>query len=242
MTVEADVGDNLQIEVSCGGIWEKALPDGSVPRDSLQSVGIEVGYPDSSEPLLADGQPNLRFHSAGVHHSADHGDQDGPLELARWTAANARVVVRFGMSKPAEPIPGWDVGEVVLRKTLTYGPSDPRVDCSSNGSTLVVEERRKGRTIVIWEIYSDKYFEQTSFSYELHATARSAQAWRTSLSNGVHQLRSASNFQRGRRRSPYRSLSWRRRPQRPTLPELITASVRFTPKVSLAKVDPIVGG
>jgi hypothetical protein len=210
------VFDKVVITAACDIDWSGVLPDGTDLNDPLRSVQIEVGYPDFSQPFKEDKDPNLQFRTTGVPINGDGNDADQPAQLAVWTKENPHMVFKFAFLKLADSVPGWDADEVMIRKTLAYDPSDPRVDLSTAGATYVNEIRTKGwspiisreevgyvyvrfspdRRIpndavsmtltctigsrtdtlkitaanqknVLWQVFSDKYINETSFTYEL---------------------------------------------------------------------------
>ena len=118
--------------------------------------------------------------------------------------------------KLSDPLPGWEVDEVILRTTIVFDSTDPRVELSNGGTVYVKKDKRKGGMLfvdnwevqhmlvrfrldrpipneavsatltckigerkdrlditkdnqrnIIWEIVSDKYRDETYFTYDL---------------------------------------------------------------------------
>ena len=221
-----DIGQpfqKVQVAAKTNVKWEdETLTDGVTIiklHDPISSIQLEVGYPDFTNPLGADGKPNPQFRGEGFHYVIGHKDQNRPSEPTLWNNKdNGQEIVNVAFLKLDKPIPGWDVDEVIYRKTIVYDPSDPRVDLSGGGSTFVKEERTKSHVPVItpdevgyvcvtfmtkqtlpeaislvlhckignrtdtleiskanqknilWEIFSDKFINETSASYEIEVT------------------------------------------------------------------------
>ncbi|AEJ02770.1 hypothetical protein Nit79A3_3029 [Nitrosomonas sp. Is79A3] len=215
-----DIGEyfkKLQVAATTNVNWDEALPDGTKLNDPITSIQLEVGYPDFSNSFGENKKPNPQFRGEGFHYVTGHKDQNRPSELILWNnKENGKEIVNIAFMKMQDPVPGWDVDEVILRKTIVYDPGDPRVELSNGGSTFTKEVRTKshapvitpdevGYTFVkfmlsqripnaaisvtlvckigertdrfnitaenekniIWEIFSDKYFNETAFTYEL---------------------------------------------------------------------------
>jgi len=217
-----DIGEGfrkLQVAATTNVNWDETLQDGSKLNDPISSIQLEVGYPDFTTPLGANGAPNPQFRGEGFHYITGHKDQNRPSELTLWNSKeNGKEVVNVSFLKLDKPLPGWDVDEVILRKTLVYDPSDPRVELANGGTTFVKEVRTKGHAPVIspdevgyvfvkfmtdkkipdaisltlrcrighrtdtlnitkanqkniiWEIFSDKFIQETSATWELEVT------------------------------------------------------------------------
>jgi hypothetical protein len=218
-----DVGDVLQ-KVQVAGYtkinWGEKLPDGTDLRDPIASVQMEVGYPNFSQPTGAGGQPNPQFLGQGFHYVTGQKNPNRPAEIAVWTKDNPNDIINISFLKLQQPIPGWDVDEVVIRKTLVYDVDDPRVDISGNTAEYQTEVRTKGHAptfqpdevgyvyvkfffpqmlrndavsitlnvqigtyrtslnisqanhkTALFEVFSDKHFNETSFSYDVQAVA-----------------------------------------------------------------------
>jgi hypothetical protein len=216
-----DVGDafqKLQVAATTNVNWDETIGDVKL-SDPIQSILVEVGYPNFQNPLGANNRPNPQFSTQGFHYVVGHKDQNRPAELARWDKTNGSEIINVAFLKLQHPVPGWDVDEVIVRKTLSYDPSDPRVDISGGGTTFVKEVRTKGHAPVItpdevgyvfvsfffdmripndavslsmtckigtrtdtflitkanqknivWEIFSDKFINETSATYDLEVT------------------------------------------------------------------------
>ena len=214
-----DIGEffqKIQVASQTNVNWSEKLPDGTDLKDPIQTVKVEVGYPDFNHPLGADGRPNPQYQEEGFHYLLGHKDPNHGDELAAWTKDNPLDIINISFLKLATPIPGWDPDEVMIRKTLAYDAEDPRVELRSGNTTFVREEKTKShaptitpdevgyafvkfmvdRAIpndavsmtltcaigerrdtlninksnyknVIWEIFSDKYLDEASFTYDL---------------------------------------------------------------------------
>jgi hypothetical protein len=188
--------------------------DGVDLRDPIESVSLEVSYPDYTHPLGADSKVNMTTQAQGFHYTIGDKNPNAAAELATWSKDNPDDVVNISFLRLAKAIPDWPVDQVKLRKTLVFDGQDPRVDLSNGGSTFVVEtigtehapkltadeagyvfvrfmlDRRlptdnisislactigsrtdtftitaANQKNVIWEIFSDKYLDEKSFSY-----------------------------------------------------------------------------
>jgi hypothetical protein len=212
-----DIGEffkKLQVAATNNVNWQEKLSDGTVLGDPIQSIQIEVGYPDFDTPLGTDNKANPQYRASGFHYTVAQKDPSKAGALAIWTADNPRDIINIDFMKLGNGLPGWDVDQVKLRKTIVYNPDDPRVDLSTNQSTVVREIVTKdhapvvtpdevgyvfvrfmldrmlpkdnvtvtlactigGRsdtiTItrgsqknIIWEIFSDKFVNEKSFTY-----------------------------------------------------------------------------
>jgi hypothetical protein len=208
--------EQLVITALCNVNWSEALADRTLLPVPIRSVQIEVGYPDADQPVAVDGSPNLLLRTMGVPTGPDGAQADSPAQPARWTRDDPNKVLAFAFQRLAESVPGWDAEEVMLRKTISFDPSDPRVDLSSGGAALVTETQVRGPAVtvtaaevgwlyirfkldrpipndavtmalvcslgerkdtfhitranqhgLVWQLFSDKYSEFTSFTYEL---------------------------------------------------------------------------
>jgi hypothetical protein len=210
------IAQKLQVAAKENVNWSERLPDGTNLSDPIQSVQVEVGYPDYSQPLGSDGNPSPHYRAEGLHYTLGHKDPNHGNELAIWTKDNPADIIDINFLKLDQPVPGWDAEEVMYRKTISYDPEDPRVELSGNRTAFVSEvrttshaptitpdevgyvfvkfmldrplpndaismtltcaiaDRKDTLTItksnqknLIWEIFSDKYFNETSFTYDL---------------------------------------------------------------------------
>jgi hypothetical protein len=211
-----DIGEPFQkIQVAgTSAINFAEVVDGVDLRDPIESVSLEVSYPDFSHPVGADSKPNLMTLAQGFHYTIGNKDPNAAAQLATWSKDNPHDVVNIAFLRLDKPVPDWPANQVKLTKTLVFDGQDPRVDLSSGGSTFVIEtvgtehapkltadeagyvfvrfmldrvlpteninlslactigSRTDTFTInaanqknVIWEIFSDKYFDETEFSY-----------------------------------------------------------------------------
>ena len=122
--------------------WGEKLPDGTDLRDPITSAQMEVGYPDFTAPT-AGGRPNPQFLGQGFHYVTGQKNPNLPAEIAVWTKDIPNDIINISFLKLQPPIPGWDVDEVIIRKTLVYDADDPRVDISGNTATYKTEVRTK---------------------------------------------------------------------------------------------------
>ena len=146
-----DVGDafqKLQVASTNNINWNETLPDGTKLNDPIIAAQIEVGYPNFGSPMGANNRPNPQFRAQGFHYVTGHKDTR-PAELARWDKDNGKEIINIAFLKLAQSLPAWDVDEVIVRKTIVYDPSDPRLELANGGSTFVTEMRTKGHAPVI---------------------------------------------------------------------------------------------
>lgn len=146
---EIDIGDffrKVQVAATTNVEWA----DGALAADPINSIQLEVGYPDFTRPLGDGGKANPQFRGEGFHYLTGHKDQLRPAELIRWdNQENGKEIVNVAFLKLTEPMPDWDVDEVVLRKTIVFNPGDPRVELASGGSVFVSEVKTKAHAPVI---------------------------------------------------------------------------------------------
>jgi len=205
----------IQVAAYVNIAWSEILPDGTNLSDPVKSAQIEVGYPDLNHPLGPDGKINFQFRADGLHYTVGHRE---PLasELALWTKDNGADIINIAFLKLSDSVAGFGADEVIIRKTISYDPLDPRVELSSGSSNFVREVRTKSHAPVItadeagylyvkfltdrplrgnaivmtltckigsrkdtititsanqknvlWEIFSDKYINETFFTYDL---------------------------------------------------------------------------
>jgi hypothetical protein len=148
-----DIGEifkKLQVAATTNVNWDETLPDGTKLHDPISSIQLEVGYPDFSTPLGGDGKPNPQFRGEGFHYVTGHKNPDRPSELTLWNnPENGKEIVNVAFLKMDKAVPGWEVDEVILRKTLVYDPDDPRVELANGGTTFVKDVRTKSHVPVI---------------------------------------------------------------------------------------------
>ncbi len=195
------------------------LPDGTDLRDPIQSVQMQVSYPDFTNPLLGDGKVNLVTHAEGFHYTIGQKDLSAAASLATWSKDDPFDIVNVPFLRLDQNVPEWPKNQVKVRKTLVYDPSDPRVDLKNGGDQLVIERisedhapildpaevgyvfihfilgkqlppnisatltatiGQRTDTIeinsanqknILWEIFSDKFFQEDHFTYRLEITA-----------------------------------------------------------------------
>lgn len=108
-------------------------------HDPIESISLEVSYPDYSHPVGADGKPNLVTQAQGFHYTTGNKDPKGGAELATWTKDNPTDIVNVSFLRLDQDIPDWPRDQVKITKTIVYDGQDPRVELSSGTSTFVVE-------------------------------------------------------------------------------------------------------
>lgn len=210
-----DIGEffkKVQVAATSAINFDEVLPDGTSLHDPIQSVQLEVSYPDYSHPG-DDQAPNLVTQAQGFHYTIGNKDPNKGAELAVWTKDNPTDVVNVSFLRLDKPPKSWPANQVKLRKTVVFDGSDPRVELRDGGSTVTVEtvgeehapkltadevgyvfvrfivdqvlppnvtvtvkatigERTDTITLTqanqkngLWEIYSDKYADETEFTY-----------------------------------------------------------------------------
>lgn len=214
-----DIGEyfkKVQVAAKTNVNWSEKTPSGTDLSDPIESIQVEVGYPDYSHPLGDGNKPNPQYRAEGFHYLIGQKDPKRGNELAVWTKDNPNDIINISFLKLDKQVPGWNEDEVMIRKTIAYDATDPRVELKDNKSIFIREQRTKGHaptitpdevgyifvqfmvdrpipseaitmtltcaigkrkdtiTIskanyknVLWEIFSDKYFNQTSFTYDL---------------------------------------------------------------------------
>lgn len=145
-----DIGQYFQkVQVAATNVvnWNEHLPDGTNLSDPISQVMIEVGYPDYDQPLGAGNKPNFQTLGQGYHYMV--GQSTGQSSLAMWNATNPADVINISFLRLDKPIPNWPSDQVHLRQTLVFDPGDPRVDLSSNQTTVVIETDTSDHTPVL---------------------------------------------------------------------------------------------
>ncbi|MEU5261359.1 hypothetical protein [Amycolatopsis sp. NPDC021455] len=212
-----DIGEyfkKIQVAGASAVNFGEKLPDGTDLRDPIQSVQLEVSYPDYS--AAQNGQVNLVTQAQGQHYLLGQPGQKGPTQLAMWTKDNPRDIVNISALRLDKDLPNWPADQVKLTKTIVFDGDDPRVELADGTSvytivttgtahapkltadevgyvfvrflpdrvlqkdniTITVTARIGARTdtititkqnqkVALWEIFSDKYVNETSFSYGL---------------------------------------------------------------------------
>ncbi|MDT0452065.1 hypothetical protein [Streptomyces hesseae] len=215
-----DIGEyfkKIQVAGTSAVNFGEKLPDGTDLRDPIQSVQLEVAYPDFSNPQGSDGQPNLVSQAEGFHYTIGHSDPNAGSELALWTKDNPHDVVNISALRLDKDLPNWPADQVKVTKTIVFDGSDPRVELADGGSTFTVVQQpgahapkltadevgyvfvrfvldrkittdnvtvtltctlgsrtdtltinQANQNNVLWEIFSDKYKDETSFQYTVN--------------------------------------------------------------------------
>ncbi|WP_035804566.1 hypothetical protein [Kitasatospora mediocidica] len=213
-----DVGEffkKIQVVGSSAVNFDEKLADGTALHDPIQSIQLEVSYPDFDNPE-ANGQVNLVTDAQGFHYTVAKTDPNAGAELAMWTKDNPADLVNIAFLRLAADSKEWPADQVKLTKTLVYDGDDPRVELSNGGTTMVIEQTgpfhaprmtvdevgyvfvrfmldinppkdnvtmtltttlgsrtdtltitRENQKNILWEIFSDKYINETSFTYTL---------------------------------------------------------------------------
>lgn len=213
-----DIGEffkKVQVAATSAVNFGEKLPDGTDLRDPIESVQLEVSYPDFSDPGPDAGPANLVTQGQGFHYTIGHKNANAGSELAVWTKDNPGDIVNISFLRLDKAPKDWPANQVKLRKTIVFDGLDPRVELKDGGTTVVLEttgedhapkltadevgyvyvrfmtDRQlppnvtltltptigtRADTITItkdnqknalWEIYSDKYADVTSFTYTL---------------------------------------------------------------------------
>ncbi len=137
-----DIGEffkKLQVAATSAINFGERLPDGTELRDPIDSVQLEVSYPDFSDPGADDEPPNLVTQAQGFHYTVGNKDPNAGAELAVWTKDNPEDIVNISFLRLDKPPKGWPANQVKLRKTIVYDGMDPRVELASGGTTVVIE-------------------------------------------------------------------------------------------------------
>jgi hypothetical protein len=217
-----DVGQFFQkIQVAATNTvnWSEQFPDGTMLKDPIAQVMIEVGYPDINQPLGTNNQPNLITHAQGSHYMP--GQPAGQLGIAMWNKDTPRDVINISFLRLDNPIQGWPTDQVHVRRTIVLDKLDPRIDLNppppgTQDGVIVLEENSTDHAPVLtgfemgyvyvqfrcrpipaavtvtltiklgartdtlelsaqnqqtygglWQIWSDKYVQQDSFTYSV---------------------------------------------------------------------------
>jgi hypothetical protein len=132
-----DIGEyfkKLQVAGTCSINWNEVLPDGTKLSDPVMSAQLEVSYPDYSQPMGNDGNPNLQTQANGFHYTIGKKDANAAGELAMWTADNPRDIVDIAFLRLDNAPKAWPADQVKLRQTLILDGSDPRVELADGSS------------------------------------------------------------------------------------------------------------
>jgi hypothetical protein len=213
-----DIGEffkKLQVAGTSAVNFGEKLPDGTDLRDPIESVQLEVSYPDFSSPGVDNQPPNLVTQAQGFHYTVGNKDANRGAELAVWTKDNQFDIVNIAFLRLDNPPKGWPADQVKLRKTIVFDGLDPRVELADGTSTVIIETvgavhapkltvdevgyvfvrfmldrqlppnitltltatigaRTDTLTItqanqknVLWEVFSDKYVNETAFTYSV---------------------------------------------------------------------------
>ena len=137
-----DIGEffkKLQVAATSAVNFGEKLADGTDLRDPVESVQLEVSYPDFSDPGQDNGRPNLVTQAQGFHYTVGNKDPNAGSELAIWTKDNHADIVNIAFLRLDKPPKGWPANQVKLRKTIVFDGFDPRVELANGGSTVVIE-------------------------------------------------------------------------------------------------------
>jgi hypothetical protein len=221
-----DIGQyfkKIQVAATTNVNWSEKTPDGTDLSDPIQSVQVQVSYPDYDAALGANKTVNLRTQANGFHYTIGNKDPKGPGELAVWTKDNPHDIINISFLRLDKAIPQWDSDQVKVTKTIVFDSMDPRVDITNNRTTFTKEVTDKNHapvitpdevgylfvkfaldrrlptdnisitltcsigsrkdTIVvtkanqsniIWQIFSDKYLNETSFKLDVQVEVSGA--------------------------------------------------------------------
>jgi hypothetical protein len=214
-----DIGEyfkKIQVAATTNVNWSEKTPDGTELSDPIQSVQVQVSYPDFDAAIGANKTVNLRTQANGFHYVIGNKDPKGPGELAVWTKDNPHDIINISFLRLDKAIPQWDSDQVKVTKTIVFDSMDPRVDITNNRTTFTKEvidknhapvitpdevgylfvkfamDRRlptdnisitltcsigsrkdtivvtkSNQSNIIWEIFSDKYLNETSFKLDV---------------------------------------------------------------------------
>ena len=147
-----DIGEyfkKIQVAATNNLNWSEKLSDGTDLADPIVSAQIEVSYPDYSNPVGADNQPNLQTQASGFHYTIAQLNTSAAGELAVWQATNPRDIINIAFLRLDQQVAQWDADQVKIRKTIVFNGSDPRVELQNGGTTFVKEEITKIHAPVI---------------------------------------------------------------------------------------------
>jgi hypothetical protein len=145
-----DIGQyfrKIQIAATNGVNWNEKLSDGTSLADPLLSCMIETAYPDDTNPMGTNKQPNLITLGQGLHYVV--GQSTSTSGLAAWSATNPTDVINLSYLRLDNPPPQWPADQVQITKTLVFDGNDPRVDLSNNQTTVKVTTTGTDHTPVI---------------------------------------------------------------------------------------------
>jgi hypothetical protein len=145
-----DIGQyfqKVQVAATNGVNWNETLPDGTSLADPLLSCMIETAYPDYSQPMGANSQPNLKTLGQGFHYVV--GQSTGTSGLAQWNSTNPNDVIDLSYLRLDNAPSQWPADQVQITKTLVFDGNDPRVDLTNNKTTVTVTTTGNDHTPVI---------------------------------------------------------------------------------------------
>ena len=136
-----DIGkffQKIQVAGSCAVNFGEVLPDGTLLKDPIESVQLEVAYPDYNNPTGTNGQANLVTQAQGSHYTIGHKDPNASTELAVWTKDNPSDIVDISALRLDKDLPNWPANQVQVTKTVVFDGADPRVELANGGSTYTI--------------------------------------------------------------------------------------------------------
>lgn len=102
--------------------------------DPISAALIEVSYPDmgdNNKPAMGgDGKPVLKTKGQGFHYTPGHKDLTSGEAVARWSRDNPNDIINISFER-IDSVPGWDAGQVKIKRKLIYNSDDARVDIST---------------------------------------------------------------------------------------------------------------
>lgn len=137
-----DIGDAFKkIQVAATSAVNFAEVVGGVDlKDPIESVSLEVSYPDYTSPLGPDQKPNLSTQAQGFHYVIGAKDPGASVQLATWTKDNPNDVVNLSFLKLDKDLEQWPADQVKLHKVIVFDGNDPRVELANGTSQLVIEQ------------------------------------------------------------------------------------------------------
>lgn len=149
-----DIGEyfkKVQVAATCAINFGEVLPDGRELRDPIMSAQLEAAYPVYSQPLGADGKPNLQTLGEGFHYTLAVTNPSAQVQPAIWTKDNPSDIVSLAWLRLDKEIQEWPSDQVMLRRQLVFDSNDPRVNLSARDG----KNPNAGVTVVVEELTSD---------------------------------------------------------------------------------------